>query len=297
MGTFRPLGFVEIDAEFLASVAGYPPHIRDIGLRLAWAGILSRAVSRWEFEFVSGGDLTDTLTADPENDPPCYVIRENALAEPPPEIGLLAADCIHSLRACLDYLARQLVIACGKEPNDGRGRRTSFPIQDQVSGNADLPQVSPGINRAMRQALDSVQPYQRGPDFAEHPLFVLRELSNVDKHRLLNTAVINAGYTITGLTLANREMIPLNITRGWGRRTRPREVARVPVRRADQPATVQSGSRFGFVGWAALPEGALDLSVGSTLRTIYEYTFEEVLPTFLPFLDGHRGDGDGSASD
>ena len=50
-----------------------------------------------------------------------------------------------------------------------------------------LPRINGGINHDALTIIDALQPYQRGQDVTVHPLSVLRELSNADKHRLLHT--------------------------------------------------------------------------------------------------------------
>jgi len=41
-----------------------------------------------------------------------------------------------------------------------------------------------GIAPVARTIVEGLQPYRRGQNFASHPLWVLHELSRIDKHRL-----------------------------------------------------------------------------------------------------------------
>lgn len=114
------------------------------------------------------------------------------LPSPPVEISLALGDFLHNLRASLDYLARELVLVAGGQPLDGPGG-TTFPILLKApAGELD---IRPGTWDGVRRLLAEVQPYadieKRGQ---RHPLALLGELNNRDKHRLLNvTALSGAG--------------------------------------------------------------------------------------------------------
>src|SRR5438067_10019193 len=94
----------------------------------------------------------------------------------------IVGDCISNLRAALDHLVTQLVIANGGSPT----RNHQFPIYDS---GADF-------DRAMRSRLAGVaaghveiiraaQPFTAGASAAKpRALAVLNDLSNRDKHRM-----------------------------------------------------------------------------------------------------------------
>jgi hypothetical protein len=102
------------------------------------------------------------------------------------DVGAIAGDVIHNLRAALDYLAWQLVLVSGNLPT----RRTGFPIEE-VQGS-ELPQIAPGVSHEMRACLDAVQPYKRTPRGkpANHPLAALHDLDIADKHHELIVVVL-----------------------------------------------------------------------------------------------------------
>lgn len=106
--------------------------------------------------------------------------------------GIIAGDAVHSLRSALDQLAYVL----STDP-DGN---TAFPIctrkKDWVT---QAPAMMWGIPEPFIAAIDKSQPYHRGGAANTHPLAILRELSNTDKHRYIPvTAVIpsDAEFTV-----------------------------------------------------------------------------------------------------
>jgi len=99
--------------------------------------------------------------------------------------GILAGDILYNLRSCLDQLVHQLIVAhTGVEPTY---RTYEFPIfrnekQFDESRNRMLRDVSPEATGRIRE----VQPF-RSEAPAESPLFLLHELHNVERRRLLLT--------------------------------------------------------------------------------------------------------------
>jgi len=65
----------------------------------------------------------------------------------------------------------------------------------------DLLKKIGGIDPLAQAIIKQTQPYQRGNKFASHPLWMLHELSNIDKHRLLLTGAIQ---NVSGLFPDNR---------------------------------------------------------------------------------------------
>ncbi len=119
------------------------------------------------------------------------IIRVN---ETPPlyDWSLMIADCIYSLRCCLDHLV--YAIACHEalpKPPSHEGR-LQFPIthdradfDDAVIGKKQLGIISDPA----RAAIQRYQPYNRPHADLPPLLSILRELSNRDKHKLLSLAI------------------------------------------------------------------------------------------------------------
>jgi len=104
----------------------------------------------------------------------------------PLRFGVLLGDCVHNLRSSLDHTVWQTTLLDGGVPD----HRTQFPIasrsEDQFERMADA--GIPGLSDEHRQIIKSAQPYHRGADARTHPLSVLADLSNTDKHQVVNTA-------------------------------------------------------------------------------------------------------------
>lgn len=112
-------------------------------------------------------------------------------------LGVIVGDVAHNLRSALDHAVWQLVMTNGADP----GRHTMFPIirsaaEFQERGLRQLRGVAP----AAVAVIEEVQPYHMpSPDLTPEDsfLWLLDELSNHDKHRVLNvTAGRVAGWTI-----------------------------------------------------------------------------------------------------
>jgi len=99
---------------------------------------------------------------------------------PPLELAVLAGEVVHQLRSALDHLANQLVRVAGNTPT----RRTAFPVllrpPDQVL------KIDGGVDPSALDAVASLQPHLRGLEPEGHPLAILNELWNRDKHRNLS---------------------------------------------------------------------------------------------------------------
>jgi hypothetical protein len=127
----------------------------------------------------------------------------------PAEWSLLVGDCIANLRAALDYLAYELVALDNGGVYD---ERTQFPIADAPERLSSRDQrtlklLTPGH----RATIESHQPYAgTNPPWVlddlalKHPLAVLREMSNQDKHRLLVGTYI--GVTIDRLEIGGPDL-------------------------------------------------------------------------------------------
>lgn len=112
--------------------------------------------------------------------------------EPPDELRVVVGDCIHNLRAALDNLAYALAVRQSGSPPPNE-RSICFPIRD--TPNMFPSQKNTGIvlgamPPSARGVIESLQPYHRRKDPQRHPLWVLRDLDDFDKHRVLH--VVNA---------------------------------------------------------------------------------------------------------
>jgi hypothetical protein len=114
-------------------------------------------------------------------------IERFQVREPPPlRWGVMLGDCVHNLRSALDHLACQLTLLNGGTMEDCA--QTQFPIastsESQFEQMAD--RRIPGLSKRHRAFVKWAQPYRAGDKAWKHPLAILADLSNADKHRLLN---------------------------------------------------------------------------------------------------------------
>ncbi len=121
-----------------------------------------------QFNSLKGTIITDPVTF-PEIDP---------------RLNTIVGEHLHDLRSALDHLAWQLVLKAGGKPTD----KTGFPIKDtdpgtDKKGRPRTPGVSGGVSAPARTLIRVAQPYQLGARYIEHPLWLLQQLWNIDKHR------------------------------------------------------------------------------------------------------------------
>lgn len=122
-----------------------------------------------------------------------FVARIELVTDPPLRLGTIVGDALNNLRAALDHLVWQLVIANNETP----GRHSQFPIirdpklwekvthRNHERGPGPLKGIVNGLPE-----IEALQPYNAA-DPESDPLARLAELSNADKHRVLNAAFLS----------------------------------------------------------------------------------------------------------
>lgn len=104
---------------------------------------------------------------------------------PEVEWGLSIGDAVHCLRSSLD----QLVAGLCTETS----RRTGFPIcKTKREWVVDAPAQIWSLPEPFLALIDNAQPYHRGDQAHMHPLAVLNELWNLDKHRAIPATALVA---------------------------------------------------------------------------------------------------------
>lgn len=114
-------------------------------------------------------------------------IERFQIREPPPlRWGVMLGECVHNLRSALDHLVCQLTLLDGGTMDDCA--QAQFPIASK--SEAQFEQMAdariPGLSKWHRAMVKRAQPYRAGDLAWKHPLAILAELSNADKHRLIN---------------------------------------------------------------------------------------------------------------
>ena len=143
------------------------------------------------------------LMANLEDDGSCHIRwKQNGEAPDMTPLALIFSDMLYNLRAALDYIAWQLVLANGGQP----GRHTSFPCVSDPAKWDDAVNISlRGIDRRWVDEIAKLQPFDASHIGApeHHPFAILDEANNLCKHRLLPATLMSAtsaNHKIDGLT-------------------------------------------------------------------------------------------------
>jgi hypothetical protein len=115
-----------------------------------------------------------------------WIERFQVREYPPLRWGVMLGDCVHNLRSALDHLVCQVTLLDGGTMEDCS--QTQFPIASK--SEAQFEQMAdfriPGLSKKHRAMVKRAQPYRAGDDAWRHPLAILADLSNADKHRILS---------------------------------------------------------------------------------------------------------------
>jgi len=112
-------------------------------------------------------------------------------------LSLLIGDCLQSFRSALDHIAFELAAAFTVPMTNEIEKDSSFPIlsDEDTTGFGRGPHKwhsswskVRGIDPAAQTVIESLQPYKRGRAYSGDPLWILGELNNIDKHRVLHIA-------------------------------------------------------------------------------------------------------------
>ena len=113
-----------------------------------------------------------------------WIERFQVRRAPPLRFGVILGDCVHNLRSSLDHVIWQVSMLDGGQPDAA----TQFPIASKSEAQFEAMAKSriPGLSAKHRAVVKQAQPYTAGHAAASHPLAVLADLSNTDKHRIVN---------------------------------------------------------------------------------------------------------------
>jgi hypothetical protein len=110
-------------------------------------------------------------------------------------VGVLLGDAFHDLRSALDHLTWQLA-HWNTQGQINHPRKVQFPICETPPQFARAEAESLGeVHARHRAIIERFQPYRRlhGGGFRtirDHPLTMLKQFSDTDKHRIFNTVVM-----------------------------------------------------------------------------------------------------------
>jgi len=124
----------------------------------------------------------------------CYVARLRDVKTAPPEWSLMIGDIVHNTRSALDALTYSLAVKnLGRDPTKDEVKDLQFVIVDDVAAwNRQCDRRLRCLSTTAQQAVESFQPYHRTDASVRHALSVLRDLSNIDKHRHVIITVVSA---------------------------------------------------------------------------------------------------------
>ena len=126
------------------------------------------------------------------------VLRAHVFDHPPQEWGIIIGDIAHNLRSALDQLIWQLALLQTSTPYV----KTAFPIFDAFTKYRDNGRrVIQDLTRRQATLVKWLQPYRRGDEAEGHPLWLLQDVNNTDKHRVIQT--VGTVFDIQGLGFGN----------------------------------------------------------------------------------------------
>jgi len=110
----------------------------------------------------------------------------------PPCWPLVAGDSIQNIRAALDHAVWAIVVEqSGAKFAEANSRKIYFPITDKASRFPHRQLAQLGLTPPVIAVIEQAQPYVRQQSAPrDDALWMLRALSNVDKHRLLHVITI-----------------------------------------------------------------------------------------------------------
>ena len=210
------------------------------------------------------------------------------LAQPSETWGVLLGEIVHNLRSALDHLVYE---ASSLDKNGRPLSDTEFPIfvdEDKFRSErrpGGLYKIR-GLNAETRAFVESMQPFHSENPRLHH-LWALRELSNADKHRLLNFVV--AAYRIEGPLL-------IKFTPSEGVKITD-DNSRVEVELGIRPGVLEDGAEcLSFTTLSIFPD---DTKVDVNLSVAFEIQMGDASPSVqgmhLPWMLSAIGETTGRA--
>lgn len=203
------------------------------------------------------------------------------IAEFPPfvDFGVVLGEFVYQLRSLLEHILFALAeFPSTLTPKELAKAQTSiqFPILEAeakgfIEGRTRF--VRPGLQVGVRKAIDAVQPYKRGDRYFVHPLWVLNELANFDKHRGFQSPIVK-------LRIETKDMPPGMRVLSIGTAGHGDVLAYVPSNLSVEEDFYPRVTADVLLPVVA-PNG-LSPYIGD-LRTVYEYVRDHVLRPWLEF--------------
>lgn len=208
---------------------------------------------------------------------------------PPVEIGILAGELLYQIRSSLDYLAFDLVKLnpTGYTLPVDWEKNCCFPLwlnrpKKPPTYNA-FEHILPGISKPAFAFIEATQPYHRGDEiFAPaYILWVLAELSNIDKHRHLNLTALNIGHMQSVTTKVGMGHFVYRTLRNGAEIKPP-----LPAREMADAVEVQTDfSSYVTFDEPSLPPMVRQFSLNLILQFCHNTVEAIIVPAFRQFLE------------
>lgn len=142
-----------------------------------------------------------------------HVYRVHLGVEPPAEWGVCIGEIAYNLRSALDGLVHQLaslttqtpapetqfpIFLVGRTKRQRRGKRKGLIPHFEGSTRADGRCMIRNLRRLHQVQIERVQPYRDGRGGRDCPLYLLKQMNNIDKHRLLQVVGVKPGALTAG---------------------------------------------------------------------------------------------------
>lgn len=123
-----------------------------------------------------------------EPDTGWWVARTRIVAEPPPVFGVHVGSLAHQLYSALNHVTYALAVReLGEAKAHKRRFDLDFPITDDPS-KFNYAKLREHVGHEAAATMEQLQPYHREPGGhgrIEHPLLLVKEFADADKHRVL----------------------------------------------------------------------------------------------------------------
>jgi len=212
------------------------------------------------------------------------IFRVQNVLPAPLDWSIVIGEFAYNMRSALDHLVWQLVELDGGRP----GRYTQFPIfksRDDYLRDGHGPGMLKGLKPPNRKQIEDLQPYNTGDDAIRDPLWLLDELSNIDKHRVLH--IVFAGAVDVTMDLSGIEALDVKEVRVFTPKTLENGVPVASMRlvptgtkgKLQVKPEITHEEHFGD------RSGDLrGLRMGETLQDIRNHVNTEVFPKFIPLF-------------
>lgn len=238
------------------------------------------------------------------NAPDYSLIKTNVAAPPTDDFAAVIGDCVQNFRSALDHLTFALAEKHSGSLSKEDARACQFPVVGDETKKGQtgagpamfrdqaIARDIKGLSPAAQTIIEGLQPYQLGANFRAHPLWVLTELSNTDKHRFIH--VVSWKSKVLGLSPV-RGFVPADFPPGANEMKievyecaveGETVIARVPnfflnifEKDADMHVKIDAGLIVAFKDGDLMGK-----DVTAELGTIHDYLVGNVLPPLLTLL-------------